>query len=454
MAKAALEKGKDVYVEKPLALEMEHANELQELAEKNKRILMVGHILHYHPAVQKIKELISNGELGRIQYIYSNRISLGKIRREENILWSFAPHDISLITSILKELPEQVHTMGGAFLHEKIADITMTSMKYASGVRAHIFVSWLHPFKEQRLVIVGDKKMLVFNDVEPKDKILIYPHEIEWKNNMPVPDKKEAISVPFESFEPLKQECLAFLNSIETRVPPLTDGKEGIRTLQILKACQGSLEQNKIIFLSHKPETKNKANTFFSHPTAVIDNGAKIGKGTKIWHFSHIMKNAQIGGNCNLGQNVVVSPNVVLGNNVKIQNNVSVYTGCILEDDVFCGPSMVFTNINTPRSHIVRRHLYEKTLVKKGAALGANSTIICGVTIGKYAFVGAGAVVTKDILDYALVIGNPARISGWRCDCGGGIQFVENNGTCKECKKNYAMENETTVLPEDSIKTN
>lgn len=154
------------------------------------------------------------------------------------------------------------------------------------------------------------------------------------------------------------------------------------------------------------------------HESSYVDEPCMIGAGTHIWHFSHIMKNCTIGENCNIGQNVVVSPDVVIGRNVKVQNNVSIYTGCILEDDVFCGPSVVFTNVINPRSHVVRRNEYKTTYVKRGASLGANSTIVCGITIGAYAFVGAGSVVTRDVPDYALIYGNPAKLRGWVCACG------------------------------------
>jgi UDP-2-acetamido-3-amino-2,3-dideoxy-glucuronate N-acetyltransferase len=170
---------------------------------------------------------------------------------------------------------------------------------------------------------------------------------------------------------------------------------------------------------------------YFAHESSYVDDGCTIGVGTKIWHFCHI------GNGCNIGQNVVVSPGVVIGNNVKIQNNVSVYTGVTLEDDVFCGPSMVFTNVATPRSHVSRRHEYQKTLVRRGATLGANSTIVCGVTIGRYAFVGAGAVVTRDIPDYALVYGNPARRHGWMCACGLRLASSDAMLRCDACGALY-----------------
>ena len=178
----------------------------------------------------------------------------------------------------------------------------------------------------------------------------------------------------------------------------------------------------------------------FVHESSYVDEGCEIGTGTKIWHFCHVMSGARIGERCNLGQNVVISPQVVIGNNVKIQNNVSIYTGVILEDDVFCGPAMVFTNVVNPRSHVSRKDEYRPTLVKRGASLGANSTIVCGHTVGAYAFIGAGAVVTRDVPDYALLVGNPARISGWMCQCG--IKLASGTAppvtaTCAACGTIY-----------------
>lgn len=181
---------------------------------------------------------------------------------------------------------------------------------------------------------------------------------------------------------------------------------------------------------------------YSAHSTAIIDEGSEIGNGTKIWHFSHVMSGCKIGENCNVGQNVVISPEVVLGNNVKVQNNVSIYTGVICEDDVFLGPSMVFTNVINPRSAINRRGQYSKTLVKKGASIGANATIICGHDIGRYAFIGAGAVVTKEVPDYALVVGNPAKQVGWMSEFGHKLQFNKDGiSECAESKEVYRLEN-------------
>jgi UDP-2-acetamido-3-amino-2,3-dideoxy-glucuronate N-acetyltransferase len=190
-------------------------------------------------------------------------------------------------------------------------------------------------------------------------------------------------------------------------------------------------------------KTANVTEGYFVHASSYVDQPCSIGPGTKIWHFSHIMRDSVIGANCNIGQNVVVSPGCRLGNNVKVQNNVSLYTGVILEDDVFCGPSMVFTNVVNPRSHVSRKDEYRQTLVRRGATIGANATIVCGITLGRYSFVGAGAVVTRDVPDYAMVYGNPAKLRGWMCQCGVKLEGVAPSLTgdavaqCKACARRY-----------------
>ncbi len=435
LAREALLADKHVYVEKPLVLDEDNGKELIQLASNQDKILMVGHLLQYHPVFVKLRELAATGELGRINYIYSNRLNLGKIRREENILWSFAPHDISMILTLAGEEPELIQATGGYYLHKKIADVTTTHLDFPSGLKAHIFVSWLHPFKEQKLVLVGDKKMAVFDDTKTwEDKLLLYAHEIHWENNMPVPAKAEPERVDVPQAEPLKAECEHFLHSMYNGNKPLTDGSEGLRVLRVLNVAQSCLDSSQRSEvrdqrseiskkISHTPEP-------MIHPTAVIDQPAKIGQGTKIWHFSHVLKNSRIGENCNIGQNVVIGPDVTIGKQCKIQNNVSVYKGVTLEDGVFCGPSMVFTNIYNPRAEMSKMDQVKSTLVKHGATLGANCTIVCGVTIGSYAFVGAGAVVTKDVPDHALVVGNPARQIGWMCTCG---ERLDDDGNCANC---------------------
>ncbi|MGO9125747.1 MAG: Gfo/Idh/MocA family oxidoreductase [Terriglobales bacterium] len=442
LAKEALLGGKDVYVEKPLALRSSEGRELNDLASAHGRVLMVGHILEYHPAIVELKRLVRTGELGRIRYIYSSRLNLGKLRTEENILWSFAPHDISVICSLLDETPEYVASHGGSYVNPKIFDTTMTTCQFRSGVQAHVFVSWIHPFKEQKLAVIGDKRMAVFDDVERERKLVLYAHRIDWLDRVPVAFKDGGETLVLDNLEPLKNECEHFLRCVAERTTPRTDGRNGVQVLEILEACEQSLRRNgepvKVAPLAAKPQ-------YSAHATAVIDQPCEIGEGTRIWHFSHVMANSKIGKNCNLGQNVVISPDVVIGNNVKIQNNVSVYTGVVLEDDVFCGPSMVFTNVINPRSHIVRRHEYKTTRVKKGASIGANSTIVCGVTIGEYAFIAAGAVVTKDVPAYALTMGVPATLAGWMCYCG--TRLPEGNGTrvCTACGRNYSMAEDSCV---------
>ena len=326
---------------------------------------------------------------------------------------------------------------GGNYLHQQIADVTVSLLSFPSGVRAHIFVSWLHPFKEQKLIVVGERKMAVFDDMEKKDKLLLYAHSIDWKNNIPVANKADAQPVPIDSGEPLRAECQHFLDCLRSRTTPRTDGEEGLRVLSVLQQCQRALEV--------KPRTQplpeaTPAKAYFAHESAFVDDGVEIGEGTSIWHTSHILKGSKIGKNCKIGQNVVVGPNVTVGQGVKIQNNVSVYEGVTLEDYVFCGPSMVFTNVFNPRSEIPRMKELRSTLVKRGATIGANSTILCGITIGRYALIGAGAVVTRDVPDHALVAGNPARITGWMCVCGVKLEMHGNKGTCPTCHKHYAKE--------------
>ncbi|MRR55350.1 MAG: oxidoreductase [Deltaproteobacteria bacterium] len=437
-ARKALQAGKDVFVEKPLALELDDARELIRLSSEGNRILMVGHLLRYHPAFLKLKELVDNGDLGRIEYIYSNRLSLGKIRREENALWSFAPHDISMILALCNEVPEHVSAVGHSYLHKHLADVTTTHLSFPSGVNGHILVSWLHPFKEQKLIVIGDKKMALFEDTQPwEKKLTIYSHTIKWEMSMPVPTKGDPEFVPTEEKEPLQEECLHFLRCIDLRESPITDGNEGYRVLEVLDHAQKSMEN----FLAEEkklPATDRRF-SYFAHPSAIIDDSSRIGDGSKIWHFSHVMKGAHIGNKCSLGQNVHIGSDVKIGNNVKIQNNVSVYTGCEIEDDVFLGPSCVLTNVTNPRSEIVRRSLYEKTVIKKGASIGANATIVCGITIGRYAFIAAGAVVTKDVADYALMVGTPARQKGWMSRHGIKLSMPDSEGimVCPESGLKY-----------------
>lgn len=437
LVREALNVGKHVFVEKPLALRPKEGKELAELAKQKKLILMVGHILRYHPAIDKIKELIVSDALGRIGYCYSNRLNLGKIRSEENILWSFAPHDISILIYLMGGPPDEVSASGEIILQPGIHDVTLTVMKWKSGVSAHINVSWLHPYKEQKLVIVGDKAMLVFDDTKENEKLMLYKRGIDFVKGHPVKREDDVQIVDYENKEPLKAEMEHFIECIKTGAEPKTGAIEALAVLNVLHKAQLCLTQSD----SHG-EAQYSDRDYFAHETAVIDDGAQIGEDTKIWHFTHVMPKAQIGKKCSLGQNVSVANNVVIGDNVKIQNNVSLYEGVILEDRVFCGPSMVFTNVKNPRSGIPRNTSedYLKTHVRKGASLGANCTIVCGITIGENAFVAAGAVVTKNVPPNALMAGVPAKQIGWMCESGYRIKSGSNKNKCLECEKSFDLE--------------
>ena len=410
LAAKALADGKHVFVEKPLALDVDEAEALCRQADAAGRVLMVGHLLQYHPEFLKVRALVDDGVLGRVQYLYSNRLNLGRIRREEDILWSFAPHDISMILTLVRSEPDAVWAVGAPYLHKSIADVTTTHLSFPGGERAHVFVSWLHPFKEQKLVVVGDRGMVLFDDGEPWDsKVRIYRHRIDWREGVPEVVKAAAEPVPLEPVEPLKLECQHFLDCVATGATPRTDGWEGLRVLRVLTRAGEAMASG----AAPPPASGAEHPGAFVHESAYVDDGVEIGEGTRVWHFSHVLSGSRIGRNCTLGQNVVVGPDVAIGDECKIQNNVSVYAGVTLDDGVFCGPSCVFTNVLNPRAEIERKDEFRATPVGRGATIGANATVICGHRIGEYALVAAGAVVTSDVPAHALVAGVPARRIGW-----------------------------------------
>jgi UDP-2-acetamido-3-amino-2,3-dideoxy-glucuronate N-acetyltransferase len=244
LAIRALKASKDVFVEKPLALNYRQGLEMEAEAQKAGRILMVGHLLEYHPAVLKLREMIGAGLLGRVNYIYSNRLNFGKVRIEENALWSFAPHDIAVILRLFGELPIEVTCVGGTYLTPNLPDVTVSCLHFPSGRRAHIFVSWMNPFKEQKLVIFGDKQMAVFNDQVKEGKLVLYNQRVEFANRQPVLQKGEASTVEIAADEPLRKECEHFVECIQTRQAPLTDAQSGVNVLKVLQACQISLQLN------------------------------------------------------------------------------------------------------------------------------------------------------------------------------------------------------------------
>jgi UDP-2-acetamido-3-amino-2,3-dideoxy-glucuronate N-acetyltransferase len=378
---------------------------------------------------------------------------------------------LSVILSLAgHQLPEQVCCTGEAYLRNGVADITLTALKFAGGVRAHVYVSWLNPFKEQKLTVVGSNGLLVFDDTQPwGEKLMLYRQHLTWTNGqVPTPNRPKGEPVAVPESEPLRAECEHFLFCCDERRLPRTDGFEGCRVLHVLQAAQRSLDRDGAVVALAEP-TGNGAEQaagngngegriepvrisykfgpavdYYAHPTAVVDEGAQIGRYTKIWHFSHIMKGAQIGELCVLGQNVNVAGGATLGNNVKVQNNVSIYTGVVVEDDVFLGPSCVLTNVTNPRSQVNRQRLYEPTVIRRGATVGAHATVLCGITLGRYAFIGAGAVVTEDVPDYALMLGTPARQKGWMSRHGHLLRNPNKAGvmSCPESGYRYQVDGE------------
>ena len=426
-----LEQGKHVLIEKPIALNTKEAGKLKDLAEKHAVNLMVGHVLLFHPAIIKIKEMIDSGKIGKLEYIYSNRLNLGTVRTEENILWSFAPHDISIFEFFIGSNPVEVVSRGGAFLQPGIHDTTMTTLTYPDNIVGHIFVSWLHPFKEHRMVIIGSKGMISFEDSSQEKDILFYEKGIDWVQGEPIKRDGPTEVIPYAKGFPLTNELQYFIDHLDGSKLEIADGQNAFDVLEVLEKATESLQSGtKEADIDESPTNPD----YFVHDSSEVDAGVEVGKGTKIWHFSHVQSGSTLGENVSIGQNVNVGNNVKIGNGVKIQNNVSVYEGVELEDYVFCGPSMVFTNVMQPRSEFPQRGtaFYNKTLVKKSASIGANATIVCGSTLGEYCFIGAGAVVTKDVPAFALVVGNPAKINGWVDKYGHRLEFDDQGkSTCE-----------------------
>ena len=243
-ASAVLDAGKDVFVEKPLALTVEEGADLVRRADALGRVLMVGHVLHYHPAVEKLQEIVRSGELGALRYVYSNRLNLGKVRTEENILWSFAPHDISIMLALVGSDPVRAAASGATYITPGVPDVTVSQLSFSGGVRGHIFVSWLHPYKEQRLVVVGDRKMAVFDDTLRDGKLRLHDKGIDVSGGAPVPRRDDETVIDIEDREPLLAECQEFQDACRERRRPLTDGENGLRVLQVLAACQASIEKD------------------------------------------------------------------------------------------------------------------------------------------------------------------------------------------------------------------
>ncbi|BDB96285.1 oxidoreductase [Candidatus Hydrogenosomobacter endosymbioticus] len=421
--------GKHVFVEKPMALSLRDSRKFCDVAKKSGRILMVGHVLRYHPAFIKLLEIISAGDIGRVVYISSSRIGFGKLREKENAMWSLAPHDVSMILAICKRMPEKIFAHGVG--SRGAEGCGLICMQFPGGLSAVVNSSWIHPKKEHRLIVIGERGAIEFDDTAPwEEKLAIYRNQLHLGGQTPyiINGAKEFIEC--ERKEPLKEECAHFIECIRNNSSALTDSEDGVRVARVLEASNASIAVKEWVDLSQEKG-------FWAHSSVKIDDGVDIGIGTKIWHFSHVLSNTSIGADCNIGQNVVIGPSVRIGSGCKIQNNVSVYRGVSLGNNVFCGPSCVFTNVKNPRADVSRKDEFLSTVVEDGVTIGANATIVCGVKLGRYCFVGAGAVVTKDVKPHSMVVGNPARHICWVSHSG--ERLDDNDMVCPREGRKYRV---------------
>lgn len=467
LASQALHAGRDVFLEKPICDNVDQAAQLVDLADRHDCILMVDHLLQYSLPHRQLLQTVRRGELGKLTRVHMTRRNFGTVRKEENVLWSLCPHDISVLLALMSpnDTVKDVRGKGQCVVSKDIEDYVTLDVEFINGVHACVEASWLHPWKERRTVVYGTKGCAILNEAMPDERLpklqLVHweitredgkqlgmpsdgliddkkvSNENITKNGVKLMKKEGTLLRPDEESrkfacdtQPLQQAVSHFLHCVQTRERPRTDGKEGLRVLEILTMGSRSLSgggyedkdkdtdrgSNGCQVQSQEVERGSKPMDVevMIHPTAVVDAGAKIGNGSKIWHFAHVMSGAKLGTSCTVGQNVYIGSSVEIGCNARIQNNVSIYDGVSLSDDVFLGPSCVFTNVKTPRGHIRREKKdYDSTIVEKGVSVGANATVVCGVRLGRFCFIGAGAVVTKDVKAFELVYGNPARRHGW-----------------------------------------
>lgn len=462
IAREVIEAKRHVLVEKPLCVSLHHAQELVRMARETGIVLMVDHLLQYSLQHRRLLQLVRTGFVGEVTRVRMSRMNFGTVRTEENVLWSFTPHDVSILLSICgDQTPATVACVGQKVVSCGIDDYVDISVRFADGVQAQIEASWMHPLKERRLIVYGTKGSLILNEAMP-DTNAPKLHGFKWSAKR----KADGSGVVIEKQEedlisslsdlhemkdnvgegmektPLQATLEHFIECQTERKTPQTDGEEGVRVLKVLVAATESLNKDgAAVALS----TGSQCPEVFVHSTAVVDSGAILGPGTKVWHFSHIMPGAKLGPACNIGQNVYIGGKATLGRNVKVQNNVSIYDAVNIDDDVFLGPSCVLTNVKTPRSHVIRKDAYVPTTIGKGVTVGANATIVCGVRLGSFCFIGAGAVVTKDVPSHALVYGNPATVHAWVSKTGAKLTQVADIGEwtkvlqCTESKEVFTL---------------
>ncbi|KAA8494757.1 UDP-2-acetamido-3-amino-2,3-dideoxy-D-glucuronate N-acetyltransferase [Porphyridium purpureum] len=480
VARICLERGKHVLVEKPICLEEHHALKLIEVASANRRVLMVGHLVIYDPEFQVMLRAIKQGRIGRVRHMYATRLSLGRFRPEESVASSLASHDIAMILHVASQTSSGPHD---ATSHTRASEFNVISASecrttgfvqpdFASltlrnddlGIDAHVVISWIHPFKQRQFVVSGERGTLVYDALHPDTS-----KHVQYFSTAPVVEHDGTVRLVDQGApsdhagsgavqdllanvdksgwsDPLSLEHLHFEECIRSGAMVQTDGLQGFHVLRILNGAKARCltseqERERLLSMATMPRAP-KTDAYFQHESAVVDSGAHIGAGTKIWHFCHVMSAARIGRNCSFGQNVFIGQ-CEIGNGVKVQNNVSIYDGVVLGDDVFLGPSMVFTNIRNPRSAIVRKGEFVTTRVERGVTVGANATIVCGVTLHEFSFVGAGAVVTKDVGAYEMVWGNPARVHAFVSKEGYRLVPIASNGhiqyRCSVSQQLYEM---------------
>ena len=429
LASQALAAGKDVLVASPMAASSAEGEQLAAEALQLGRVLMVARPLDRHPALLRLAELVRAGELGRLRYLYARHLRAGRGHAAERSPSCLAAQDLAALLRLAGSAPEAVACQGATEPDGRIADLLLATLRFPGGLAGHVLAGGLHPEPEHCLVAVGERATAVLDDGAPWERKLVLGSG----------PGGAAVAVPLAAADLERALCEAFLQHVATREP---DG-EVARELEVLHLLEAAARAPQPPDQPQPPPAASEGGGFFAHATAVVEPGAVVGEGTRIWHFSHVMPGARIGRGCNLGQNVYVGRGVRIGDGVKIQNNVSVYEAVELEDHVFCGPSAVFTNVLEPRSEIERKDEFRRTLVRRGASLGANCTIVCGVTIGTYAFVGAGAVVTRDVPDYALVVGTPARFADWVCRCGARLRRPDlaagERADCPACGRGYRL---------------
>jgi UDP-2-acetamido-3-amino-2,3-dideoxy-glucuronate N-acetyltransferase len=426
LAKRLLSYGLHVLVEKPLALEASQGEELVAAADAAGLVLQVGHVLEHHPARRVLEEAVAAGEIGEVRHARFVRANLGTVRSVEDVLWSFAPHDIACAVALAGGPPTAVYAHGFDLLSRGLADAAVAVLEFGSrpGFTAHLGVSWLEPEKEHKLVLVGSRGMITWDDSPARRGLWLH----RYRTGRGVGEVRvgllEKRSLPVPEGEPLKLELAAFADAVRSGGRPRGDAAGGLTVLRVLQACRRSMAERRAVAVAEEK--------YYRHETAVVDEGAVVGEGSRVWHFVHVNQGAKVGRDVVLGQSCFVADGAVVGDRCRVQNNVSVYRGVTLEEDVFVGPSAVFTNVRHPRAFVSRRDEYAATRVGKGASIGANATIVCGVTIGEHAFVAAGAVVTKDVPPHALVAGVPAQVVGYACTCGERVRVPEESA-CSRC---------------------